>query len=117
MWTSVGERGAALVEVLVALSVLSIAGLAFAELAQAALAGAARAREAEERLLDQDRLLAAYALLDRRDLERRQGTRPVGPYILTIERLDLDLFRVGVGFTGEAPELETVLYRPDQGND
>ena len=114
---SIGERGSALLEVMVALTVLAIAGLAIVEATRTALGATAAARVTEERLLDMDRLLRAHTLLDRRDLGQRTGRRAVGPYVFTIDRLDLELFRVSVGLPGEAPELSTVLYRPGAGDE
>ena len=110
------RRGFALLEVLVALAVLSIAGLAFVELAGQSLRTLDRAREVERRVVDEDRLLAAYTLLNRRDLGARLGARRVGPYDVRVERLGFSLFRVAVGPAGAPADLVTVLYRPEWGD-
>lgn len=107
------RRGFALLEVLVALAVLGLAGLAFVGVASQSLDALDRARQTEERVADEDRLLAAYALLNRRDLGARIGLRRVGPYDVRVDRLDFSLFRVAVGPADGSAELATVLYRPE----
>lgn len=111
------ERGAVLLEVLIAVVVLVTAGLAFIETAAHAVRAAERLTATEQRLLDEDRLLTAYALLDRRDLERRVGWHLVGPYVVTVRREGFELFHVAVGSPDAAPEFETVLYRRDPRDD
>ena len=111
------RRGFALLELLVALAVLGIAGLAFVELAAQSLQTLDHARAVEQRVADEDRLLAAYTLLDRRDLGARLGWRRVGPYDVRVERLDFSLFRVAVGPAGAVPDLVTVIYRPGWGDE
>ena len=104
--------GFALLETLIALAIISIAGLAFVELAAQSLRSIGHARDVEERIADQDRLLAAYTLLDRRDLGRRVGGHRVGEYTVSVQRLDLNLFRIGIGAPGAQADLSTVVYRP-----
>lgn len=104
--------GFALIESLVALAVLGIAGLALVELSAETVRSLERARAAEERIADMDRLMSAYTLLERRDLDRRVGSRRVGEYQVRVERLGFDLFRVGIGGPNAAPDLRTTLYRP-----
>jgi prepilin-type N-terminal cleavage/methylation domain-containing protein len=106
------RRGVALLEVLVALAILGIAGLALVEVASQSLVALDRAREVEQRVADEDRLLAAYALLNRRDLGARIGWRRVGPYDVRVDRLDFSLFRVAIGPADAGPDLVTVIYRP-----
>ena len=108
------ERGAVLLEVLVAIVVLVTAGIALVETASHVVRASQRLAVSERRLVDEDRLLTAYALLDRRDLEQRQGWRVVGPYVVTLRREGFELFHVAVGRPDEAPDLETVLYRPER---
>ena len=109
------ERGGVLLEVVVALVILVTAGVALVETASHAVRAAGRLAEVERTLVDQDRLLTAYSLLDRRDLERRVGWRIVGPYAVTVRRHGFELFGVAVGRPDAAPDLETVLYRPEPG--
>jgi prepilin-type N-terminal cleavage/methylation domain-containing protein len=110
------RRGFALLEVLVALAILGTAGLALVEVASQGLVTLDRARATEQRVADEDRLLAAYALLDRRDLGARVGWRRVGPYDVRVVRMDFSLFRVSIGPADAGPELVTVIYRPEPGD-
>jgi prepilin-type N-terminal cleavage/methylation domain-containing protein len=110
-------RGFVLIEVLVALTILSVAGLAFVDLTAQSAQSAIRAREAEEQLGDEDRLLTAYSLLDHRDLERRIGTQAVGNYTVRVERLDWSVYRVAVMAGRSGRGLVTVIYRPGPRND
>jgi type II secretory pathway component PulJ len=102
----------ALLEVLVALAVLGLAGLAVVEVAAQSLRVLQHAQAVERRVADEDRLLAAYTLLDRRELGQRAGLHRVGPYDVRVERLDFTLFRVAIGPAGEPADLTTVVYRP-----
>jgi len=107
------ERGIALLEVLAAITILSIAGLSLVELVAQGTATAAteRAREAEQ--MDEDRLLTATTLLTRSDLDIRIGSRSVGPYVVTVARPERTLYRIAVG-RETAPGVEdlvTVVFR------
>jgi type II secretory pathway component PulJ len=106
------HHGVALLEVLVALAVLGLAGLALVEVSAQSLRVLEHAQAVERRIADEDRLLAAYALLDRRDLGQRAGLHRVGPYDVRVDRLDFSLFRITVGAAGEPTDLTTVVYRP-----
>jgi len=108
-----GERGIALLEVLAAIVILSIAGLSMVELVTQGTATAATARARETEQWDEDRLLAATTLLTRSDLDVRIGTRQVGPYDVTIARPEKTLYRIAIG-RSEAPGVEdlvTVVFR------
>ncbi|PYP25412.1 MAG: hypothetical protein DMD55_12570, partial [Gemmatimonadetes bacterium] len=72
-----------------------------------------RARERE--LVDEERLITAYALLKRTDLDRRLGTRAAGPYLVTVQRPEPTLYRVAIARSemAQAEDLVTVLYRGD----
>lgn len=107
------ERGIALLEVLAAIVILSIAGLSLVELVTQGTATAAteRAREAEQ--MDEDRLLAAMTLLNRSDLDIRIGSRTVGLYVMTVARPERTLYRIAIG-RETAPNVEdlvTVVFR------
>lgn len=102
-----------MIEVLVALAILSVAGLATVRLVSEGLWAVEHAVAVERRVADEDRLLTAYALLNRRDLGSRVGVTRVGPYDVRIERGDLALFRVTIGLPGAPADLGTVLYRPE----
>jgi len=108
-----GERGVALLEVLAAIAILAAAGLSFVTFVAEGIRAAASDRARERELVDEERLITAYALLKRTDLDRRLGTRAVGPYLVTVQRSELTLYRVAIGRNEAAPveDLVTVLYR------
>jgi prepilin-type N-terminal cleavage/methylation domain-containing protein len=108
------SKGFALLEVLVALAILGTAGLAVVELAAQGTRAVTHALEVERRVADEDRLLRAYSLLNRRDLGQRVGLARVGPYAVRVERLDFALFRIALGAADGPVDLETILYRPEE---
>jgi hypothetical protein len=120
MWTRSLEpqlapdsRGVALLEVLVAILILTVAGLSLVELVSAGTRAMATARTRERELADEERLLAAYTLLTRSDLDRRIGRREVGPYLADVQRPEQTLYRLAL-LRRAAPEVEdlvTVVYR------
>ena len=105
--------GAALLEVVAALAVLSLAGLGLLELIAAHTRAQAVAVARERELWDQDRLLVAHALLQASDLDLRLGARLTGPYVVTVQRPEPELYRIAVARV-ESPDVEdlvTVVYR------
>ena len=107
------ERGIALLEVLAAIVILTIAGLSLVSLVAQATASTVTARSRETEQADEERLLAAETLLTRADLDRRLGDRQVGPYVVTVGRPERTLYRIAVE-RGEAPGVEdlvTVVFR------
>jgi hypothetical protein len=107
------EHGVVLLEIMVAIVILVTAGLAMVEVVSGSLQSAERAREREGQLADQERLLTAYTLLVRSDLDRRLGSRQVGGYVVNVQRPERGLYRIAVGRI-EAPAVEdlvTVVYR------
>jgi len=112
------ERGVALLEVLVALVILATAAIAFVELVDGGTRAVTQARKRERELADEDRLLSAYTLLARSALDRRLGTRDVGPYRVSVQRPEPTLYRLAMS-RAEAPEIEdlvTVVFRQEQGH-
>jgi type II secretory pathway component PulJ len=108
------ERGVALLEVLAAVAILSVAGLGFVDLVAAGTRAVSLARARERELADEDRLLTAYTLLARTDLDRRIGERHVGPYLLTVARPERTLYRIALARADAGVEdLVTVVYRPE----
>jgi type II secretory pathway pseudopilin PulG len=109
------ERGVALLEVLAAVVILGAAGLALVELIAAGTRAVTAARARERELADEERLLAAYTLLARADLDRRLGRREVGHYFADVQRPERTLYRIAL-IRSQAPEVEdlvTVVYRPE----
>ena len=113
----VGDRGVALLEVLAAVAILGVAGLALVELVAGGTRAVATARARELELGDEDRLMTAYTLLRRQDLDRRLGNRDVGPYVVNVQRPEKTLYRVVIR-RKEAigvEDLVTVVYRAEAG--
>ena len=108
-----GERGVALLEVLAAVVILGVAGLALVELVTGGTRAAAVARDRERELADEERLLTAWSLLKREELDQRIGDRAVGPYVMRVQRPERGLYRLAVerSVAPGVEELVTVVYR------
>ena len=107
-----GSRGVVLLEVLAALTIFAFSAASALALLDQLAAAQQHAHRAEAVAADQDRLLTAYSLLTREDLDRRLGARPVGAYLVEVQRPTVTLYRVAVGDSGGA-QLATLLYRPE----
>ena len=108
------RAGSVLLEVLVAIVILSVAA------GTAVTQGAAVTRdrrvlgEREREMWAAERALIASALLTRAELEQRLGERAAGDFVVRIDRPEPDLFRISVSPLS-APEREllaTVVHRP-----
>ncbi len=107
------ERGVALLEVLVALAILSGAGLALLDLVSGGLRAERDARERERVLLVEERVLTALTLLKREELDRRIGRHPIGELIVDVERPERTLYRIAIA-QETSPSVEdvvTVVFR------
>lgn len=109
------ERGVALLEVLTAVLILTTAGLSLVELVGAGTRAVNTARRREGALADEDRLLSAYTLLSRSDLDRRLGDRSVGTYLANVQRPEETLYRISLRRrdASDAEDLVTVVYRAE----
>ena len=109
------ETGVVLLEVLVALVILATMGVALVGLVGAGMRGEQDARDRERMLAAEERLLAASTLLKRGELDQRIGRRPVGEFLVDIERPELTLYRIAVldARSPQVEELVTVVYRPE----
>jgi hypothetical protein len=107
------DRGVALLEVLAAVAILGVAGLALVELVAGGTRAVAVAREREGELADEERLLAAWTLLKREELDQRIGERPVGPYVVRVQRAERGLYRIGIARKEAAgvEDVVTVVWR------
>lgn len=110
-----GECGVALLEVLAALLIFSTAAVSVVGLLDQSTEHERRAEAAERRVADEERLLTAMTLLTRDDLDRRLGRRTAGPYVVETLRPTPVIYRVTVGLADapDAPDLATLVYRPD----
>lgn len=107
------DRGIALLEVLVALTILGTAGLSLVGVLREASAAEAATRREEHEVQAADRLLVALSLLSRSELEQRIGVYPLGEYAVNIERPEGALFRIAVSSLDRPDRmlLVTVVYR------
>jgi type II secretory pathway component PulJ len=111
----VSRRGSALIEVLVALVILSSAGVSTLGYLSAFVDAQVRIQGREAELLRADRVLTATALLTRKDLDLRLGIRRVGGYLVRVNRPEPLLYRIAVSAEGMPLEelLVTVVFRAD----
>lgn len=109
-----GERGVALLEVLVALTILGIAGTTAIALLVGYGDALARNAAEERRVADESRLLTALTLLSREDLANRLGAHRAGLYAVEIRRVSAVLYELQVGMNDDPvwSRLETMVYRP-----
>lgn len=105
------RRGALLLEVLAALTIFGSAAVATLSLLSQLGESERRARAEELRLADADRLLTAYSLLARADLDLRLGARTVGAWVVEVQRPTPALYRITVG-DSSGVDLATLVHRP-----
>ena len=109
-----GQRGAALLEAMIALAILATAGLGTVGLIAAGLRSERDAVDRERTVAAADRVLTASTLLLRAELDQRLGDRRVGELIVRVARPEPALYRIAVASVAH-PEMElltTVVYRP-----
>lgn len=108
------ERGVALLEVLIALAILSMGGLGTVAVVDSAIRSQADMAQRENTIRTAGRVLAALTLLKPNELTQRLGKYRLGEFVVGISRPEPALFRVALSEV-QAPEHEvlvTVVYRP-----
>lgn len=107
-----GERGAALLEAVVALAVLALVGSGAVGLAVEAASAARAAARREAQVTAASRFLEFVALWPRGDLDRHFGARRQGPWLLDVERPFPDLYTLTLsdGAIGDVL-LQTAVFR------
>ncbi len=106
-------RGLVLLEALLALAILSIAGLSAIGVVQHGLDQERRALAREHEVVEAARVLTALTLLTRTDLDQRLGRRRIGEFVAGIQRPEPALYRLAVAEAAH-PDVEllvTVVYR------
>ena len=112
------RAGAVLLEVIVALTILAVAGVAAVAATGESVRAAGRLRETERELREASAFLEAVALWPREDLDRRLGDRAQGRWRLRIDRPSPTVYEVRLAdSTGAFVLLETALYRPEAPGD
>jgi hypothetical protein len=109
------ERGVALLQALVALTILSVAGLVLLNLVASGLRAERDARERERTLTVEDRVLVALTLLKRNELDLRLGRHPIGELVVDIQRPEPTLYRIALvqASSPDVEDLVTVVYRKE----
>lgn len=111
---SVSRRGAVLLEVVVALTILATGGAGMIALASQSIDALRRARSAERETERASNFFEAVALWPRADLDRHLGDRAQGPWWLIIERPLPTLYTVTLtDSTGGRTIITTALYRAE----
>lgn len=112
------RHGLALLEVLVAMTILATAAAAMVSLVSEGARVMERVTEAERRSADASAFLEAVALWTRDDLDRRLGERVQGPWRLRLERPHPAVYTAMLIDTiTHRRLLETALYRPRVANE
>jgi len=108
------RRGAVLLEAIVALAVLSVAGTAAVTLVSQSADAVRRAREADVEAREASAFLHAVSLWTREDLDRRLGDRPQGDWRLQVQRPSPTLYEVVLVDSARTRViLRTALFRPE----
>ncbi len=107
------RSGVVLLETMIALTLLTVAGLATVAIVRQGVDSARRAEIADAEIRRASAFLDAVALWPRADLDRHLGDRPEGAWRLTIDRPVPTLYLVALSDGGSGRELlRTALYRP-----
>ncbi len=107
------RRGVAVLEAIVAITILAVVGTSVSSLVLQASEGMVRQRAREALIRSADAALTAHALLDRRDLDLRLGTRSIGALEAYVSRPEPDLYRVSIVDSAARTRelLATLLFR------
>ncbi|MBW3571954.1 MAG: hypothetical protein KY467_12695 [Gemmatimonadetes bacterium] len=108
------RAGAILLEAIVALVILSVAGTAAVTLVGQSADAVRRARAADAEMREASAFFHAVALWPREDLDRRLGERPQGRWKLIVQRPTPTLYEVVLADSAVSHEvLRTTLFRPE----
>ena len=109
------RRGVVLLEVLIALAILALAGLSLASVVREQSQAIAELADRREILLRADQAMARLALRGRPGLDLRLGRRLEGRFLVDVERPRRDLYRLALADSAApaADLLVTVVYRPE----
>jgi hypothetical protein len=108
------RHGVALLEAIVALTILTVTALATVGMVRQGIDTARRAEVAGAEIRRASAFMDAIALWPRADLDRHLGNRAEGPWLLTIDRPTPTLYLVALADSLSRRELlRTALYRPE----
>jgi len=108
-----GRAGATLLEVLVALAILGIAGIGALQEIATATSHFRSASRAEREVEEANRVLSAWTLLSQEELDQRLGRQAVGEFVVDTQRPEVSLYRIGIALARASDRelLSTVVYR------
>jgi type II secretory pathway component PulJ len=106
------RAGAALLEVIIAMTLLTIGGLGVAEGIVRATHHLERSRRQEAEMREASRFMQAVALWPRADLDRRLGRRQQGPWYLRVDRLSAYLYELELTSADSMTVVRTAVFRP-----
>lgn len=109
------RRGVALIEVMIAITVLTIAGLSLSVWARQMTLTEARSIAREATLRAASEYLDRIAMWPREDLDRHFGTHLEGPWRIRIERVGASAYEIGLASDSGVELLHTRVYRPQTG--
>jgi type II secretory pathway pseudopilin PulG len=109
---SVGRSGAVLLEVIIAMTIFSVASAVTLIRASQARHSVLLARASEDRLIVASAFMDHVVLWPREDLDRHLGTHPQGEWWLDIERPVPQLYSIAL-LDGHSHQrlLDTIVYR------
>lgn len=108
------RRGAVLLEAIVAMAILAVAGTAAVTAVAQAADAVRRAEQADTEARRASAFFHAAALWSRADLDRRLGDRPQGSWRLEVQRPAQEVYDLTLrDSTGTQVLLRTSLFRPD----
>ena len=106
------ERGAVLLEVIVALAILGTAGVAIVSQVRESLFVTMTTQRSEAEISEASDFLAAVSLWPRADLDRHLGNRRSGPWRLVVLRPSETVYDVTIrDSTGARTLVATALFR------
>ena len=107
------RKGVALLEAIVALTILAFAGTVTVSLTSSAASAVHRVRAAEKDTRAANAFLAAVSLWTRADFDRHLGDRPQGGWIMRVDRVGSTLYAASLADSASRHELmHTAFYRP-----
>jgi hypothetical protein len=106
-------RGVALLEAIVALTILAFAGIVAVSLTASAASAVHRVRGAEKDMRAANAFLAAVSLWTRSDFDRHLGDRAQGSWLMRVDRPQPTLYVATLSDSASRRELlRTAFYRP-----
>jgi len=107
------RSGTALLEVIAAVTIVSIGALTVMSVARQSILAVRQSRDAEEELTSASTFLEAVALWPREDLDRRLGERSQGRWRMYVERTSQRTYDVVLSDSARPVVfLRTTLFRP-----